>query len=91
MHSYKIILSFSQGMIDTRDFYEIDAAANDTRYKIETSQWQEALVDFSYTQSIISEKTCNIDVFNILTKRKCDHLSPQELLFLNEGIRSFLI
>ncbi|XP_050458000.1 retinoid-inducible serine carboxypeptidase-like isoform X1 [Cataglyphis hispanica] len=74
----------NMGMIDTRDFYEIDAAANYTRYKIETRQWQEAFVDYSYTQSIISEKTCNIDFYNILTKWKCDHLLPQELLFFNE-------
>ncbi|KAL6430083.1 hypothetical protein ACFW04_007700 [Cataglyphis niger] len=74
----------NMGMIDTRDFYEIDAAANDTRNKIETGQWQEALADCTYTQSITSETTCNIDFFNILTKTKCDHLLPQELLFFNE-------
>ncbi|XP_050457994.1 retinoid-inducible serine carboxypeptidase-like [Cataglyphis hispanica] len=74
----------NMGMIDTKDFYEIDAAANDTRNKIETGQWLEALIDFSFTQSLILEKTCNIDFYNILTKRKCDHLLPQELLFFNE-------
>lgn len=74
-------------MIDTKDFYEIDAMANDTRNKIETGQWREALIDYSFTQSIISEKTCNIDFYNILTKRKCNSsLLPKDLLFFNEGI-----
>lgn len=77
-------------MIDTKDFYEIDAAANSTRDKVEKGQWQEAFEHFVYTLAIISNKTCDIDLYNILTKKRCNsYLSRKS--FYDEGIRSFLI
>ncbi|XP_070150580.1 retinoid-inducible serine carboxypeptidase [Polyergus mexicanus] len=81
------------GMVDTADFNEIDAAANSTKDKIEKGQWTEALVDCSYTQAIILEKTCNVDVYNILTKKKCNSslVSPQNVLLFDEDMyRNFV-
>lgn len=61
--------------------------ANETKNKVETGQWLEALIDYSFTQSIILEKTCNVDFYNILIKKKCNSsLSLKDLLFFNEGI-----
>ncbi|XP_029671035.1 retinoid-inducible serine carboxypeptidase-like [Formica exsecta] len=83
----------SQGMVDTADFNEINAAANSTKDKIEKGQWTEALIDCSYTQAIISEKTCNVDVYNILTKKKCNSslVSPQNVLLFDEDMyRNFV-
>ncbi|XP_050456728.1 retinoid-inducible serine carboxypeptidase-like isoform X2 [Cataglyphis hispanica] len=72
----------STGMVDMEGFKEIDAAANETRDKIETGQWREATNYWGYTQTIVLKKTYNVDFYNILTKQKWNyyHLSPQNIL-----------
>lgn len=80
-------------MIDTEGFKEIDAAANETRDKIETDQWREATNYWAYTQTIVLKKTYNVDFYNILTKQKWNyyHLSPQNILSFDGGIQLFNI
>ncbi|XP_029671008.1 retinoid-inducible serine carboxypeptidase-like isoform X2 [Formica exsecta] len=76
----------SMGMIDTEDFNEINAAANNTRDKIETGQWQAATLHCIYTRDLILEKTYDVDIYNILTKKKWNYsyLSPQDVLSFDE-------
>ncbi|XP_029680616.1 retinoid-inducible serine carboxypeptidase-like isoform X1 [Formica exsecta] len=84
----------STGMVDTEGFKEIDAAANETRDKIETGQWREATNYWAYTQTIVLEKTYNVDFYNILTKQKWNyyHSSPQNILsFDGDAIYRYFI
>lgn len=79
-------------MIDTEGFKEIDTAAKQVKDKVETDKWQEATNYWAYTQTIVLEKTYNVDFYNILTKRRylsscCTHLSPQNVLTLDGGIQ----
>ncbi|XP_029671006.1 retinoid-inducible serine carboxypeptidase-like [Formica exsecta] len=70
------------GMIDTEDFKEINTAANSTKDKVEKDQWLEAFHCCLYTSSIIFEKTCDLNIYNILTRKKCNSsiLSSQNVL-----------
>ncbi|XP_070160029.1 retinoid-inducible serine carboxypeptidase-like [Polyergus mexicanus] len=84
----------STGMIDTEGFKEIEAAANETRDKIKTDQWREATNYWAYTQTIVLEKTYNVDFYNILTKQKWNyyHPSPQNILsFDGDAIYRYFI
>ncbi|KAM0736646.1 Retinoid-inducible serine carboxypeptidase [Formica fusca] len=76
----------SMGMIDTEDFNEINAAANNTRDKIETGQWQAATLHCIYTRDLVLEKTYDVDIYNILKKKKWNYsyLSPQDVLSFDE-------
>ncbi|KAL6430082.1 hypothetical protein ACFW04_007699 [Cataglyphis niger] len=79
-------------MIDINDFYLIDYVASNIRNKIETGLWPEAFIAYSYTLNVILEKTCNIDFYNILTKKKCiSSLSLKDLLFFEDALYENII
>ncbi|KAL6430080.1 hypothetical protein ACFW04_007699 [Cataglyphis niger] len=82
----------NMSMIDINDFYLIDYVASNIRNKIETGLWPEAFIAYSYTLNVILEKTCNIDFYNILTKKKCiSSLSLKDLLFFEDALYENII
>lgn len=84
-HFYKIpwkLSHNSQGMVDTKGFEKIDAAAQITRRKVEFGSWTAATEAWSNTQGVIFEETYNVDFYNILTK-----LSPPSQRDLNHSMR----
>lgn len=77
-------------MIDTEGFKEIETVAKQVEDKVKTDKWQEATNYWAYTQTIVLEKTYNVDFYNILTKRRylsSYHLVPQNVLTLDGGIQ----
>ncbi|KAH0945124.1 hypothetical protein HN011_002202 [Eciton burchellii] len=62
------------GMVDTEGFKKIDAAAQRTKNRIDIGEWKEATQYWAYTQSIVLIETCNVDFYNILTKKHCSQL-----------------
>lgn len=80
-------------MIDTEGFKEIDAAARMTKDKTDTEKWKLATQYWAYTQNVVLEKTCNVDFYNILTKRRCSHqhyLWAQNVQSIDEGTYTYL-
>ncbi|KYN23485.1 Retinoid-inducible serine carboxypeptidase [Trachymyrmex cornetzi] len=57
------------GMVDTKGFKEIDAAAQKVKNNVELGNWRSATQEWSNTEMVILEKTDNIDFYNILTKQ----------------------
>jgi hypothetical protein len=61
-------------MVDTEGFKKIDAAAQRTKNRIDIGEWKEATQYWAYTQGIVLIETCNVDFYNILTKKHCSQL-----------------
>lgn len=76
-------------MVDTEGFEAINTAAKITKDKVENNQWKAATDYWAYTQSVVLQKTYNVDFYNILTKRNYSGLnlsSTQDIFFFDKGI-----
>jgi len=61
-------------MVDTEGFKKIDAAAQRTKNRIDIGEWKEATEYWARTQGVVLKETCNVDFYNILTKKECSQL-----------------
>ncbi|XP_012522347.1 retinoid-inducible serine carboxypeptidase [Monomorium pharaonis] len=72
----------SWGMVDTKGFKNIDAAAQRTRRKVDYGSWAAATTAWADTQGVVFQETYNVDFYNVLTK-----LSPSSQRDLNSSTR----
>lgn len=76
-------------MVDTDGFEAINTAAKITKDKVESGQWEAATDYWAYTQSIVLQKTYNVDFYNILTKinySRKNLLSAQNVFSFDKGM-----
>jgi len=78
-------------MIDTEGYKKINSWAQRTKLRVDIGEWKEATQYWGYTQSVVLRETCNVDFYNILTKRECSefyHLLTENVQSIDEGTHS---